>query len=393
MISQLSFIITFILLIWGLTILFNQLTSEQMEPTSIKDKDILAKRIIPELPKKMKIGYANWGECDEKIFEAVQNGLNTIIWFSVDLSSNPQTHRPEITRGPNYQDVAKMIKRFRDNGYNIINLLSIGGWNTPHPDTAHSGKEYFEAWLELNRKISNEELEFYGFDGFDWDIEGNDDFKSTHNHFTFAELDVMGEMSKLAKEKGYIISMAPAESYLDTTTNAFSLSLLHNHPEWEKEVPKFTYHGRNAYAYLLAKYGVDTFDFISVQLYEGYSHTLYMYSREKKDFGSILAKYINAYESGYEVDFTMEKGSGLEKVLIKIPKEKIVIGLANAWATKQFIFIDEDSILQGYKDLKKGGLDCRGFMYWDIADEGKIHPDDKEKKEFYMSKVLNKLFE
>ena len=146
MISQLSFITTFILLIWGLTILFNQLTSEQMEPTSIKDKDILAKRIIPELPKKMKIGYANWGECDEKIFEAVQNGLNTIIWFSVDLSSNPQTHRPEITRGPNYQDVAKMIKRFRDNGYNIINLLSIGGWNTPHPDTAHSGKEYFASF-------------------------------------------------------------------------------------------------------------------------------------------------------------------------------------------------------------------------------------------------------
>ena len=118
-----------------------------------------------------------------------------------------------------------------------------------------------------------------------------------------------------------------------------------------------------------------------------------MYSREKKDFGSILTKYINAYERGYEVDFTMEKGSGLEKVQIKIPKEKIVIGLANAWATKQFIFIDEDSILQGYKDLKRDGLDCRGFMYWDIADEGKIHPDDKEKKEFYMSKVLNKLFE
>ncbi len=30
---------------------------------------------IPKLPKKLKIGYASWGECDEKIFESVQNGL------------------------------------------------------------------------------------------------------------------------------------------------------------------------------------------------------------------------------------------------------------------------------------------------------------------------------
>ena len=26
-------------------------------------------RKIPKLPDKLKIGYASWGECDEKIFE------------------------------------------------------------------------------------------------------------------------------------------------------------------------------------------------------------------------------------------------------------------------------------------------------------------------------------
>ena len=76
----------------------------------------------------------------------------------------------------------------------------------------------------------------------------------------------MGKFSQLLKNAGYIVSMAPAESYLDPTTDEFSLSLLHNYPEWEKDVPEFNYHGRNAYAYLLAKYSIDTFDFISIQL-------------------------------------------------------------------------------------------------------------------------------
>ena len=58
--------------------------------------------------------------------------------------------------------------------------------------------------------------------------------------------------------------MAPAESYIDSSTDEFSLSLLYNYPEWENELPNFTYHGRNAYAYLIAKYSIDTFDFISV---------------------------------------------------------------------------------------------------------------------------------
>lgn len=36
-------------------------------------------------------------------------------------------------------------------------------------------------------------------------------------------------------------------------------------PDWQ---PDFLYHGRNLYGYLLAKYGLHTFDFISIQLYE-----------------------------------------------------------------------------------------------------------------------------
>lgn len=58
------------------------------------------------------------------------------------------------------------------------------------------------------------------------------------------------------------------------------------HSEWLILQPNFAYHGHNVYAYLLSRYGktdvndrddddndncnvIDTFDFITVQLYEG----------------------------------------------------------------------------------------------------------------------------
>lgn len=53
------------------------------------------------------------------------------------------------------------------------------------------------------------------------DIEGNDDLSSPNNRFTEACLCLMGEMSQLGKADGYVVSMAPAESYLDPTTSHF----------------------------------------------------------------------------------------------------------------------------------------------------------------------------
>lgn len=114
---------------------------------------------------------------------------------------------------------------------------------------------------------------------------GNDDFQSKYNYFTPQCLDLMGKMSQLAKQDGYIVAMAPAgtsiyilyntvvlsktqiidyyrhnsniflESYLDPTMNGFDRSLLHEYEEWATIQPGFTYHGLNTYAYLLDRYG------------------------------------------------------------------------------------------------------------------------------------------
>ena len=346
-------------------------------------------REIPELPTKLKIGYANWHECDEKIFEGVQNGLNVIIWFSVDMAANYDNSSPTFSGGPDYYCVAKMVKRFKDNNYPVVNLISIGGWNSPHVNSDFTAQQYYKEWIKFNEKITSEENEFYGFDGIDWDIEGNDNMQSSHNYFTYKELDVMGEFSVLLKKNGFIVSMAPPESYLDPTTSEFSLSLLHNYPEWEEEFPNFTYHGRNAYAYLIAKYSIKNFDFVSVQLYEGYAHTLFKCEREKKPFGEILNDLVESLVKGYIVDFSKDEDSGLDKTTIKIPEDKIVIGLANAWATGQFLFVSGKNIVEGYQYLKEQQKDVRGFMYWDIADEGKIPQGESEP--FYMAKILNSM--
>lgn len=52
-----------------------------------------------------------------------------------------------------------------------------------------------------------------------------------------------------------MFAMAPAESYLDASTSSFDTNLLHTYDDWVTAGNNFSYHGRNCYAYILAKYG------------------------------------------------------------------------------------------------------------------------------------------
>jgi hypothetical protein len=63
-------------------------------------------------------------------------------------------------------------------------------------------------------------------------MEGANDPEAASNYLTREMLDLVGEMSQLAKQDGYIVSMVPPESYLDPTTSEFDGSLLHSYPEW-----------------------------------------------------------------------------------------------------------------------------------------------------------------
>ena len=185
------------------------------------------------------MGKSSWNQCNEKILKAVEDGVNVVIWFSINISEGPT-----ITNGPDWDCVARTAKTLRDKGYEVTHLISIGGWNAPHPSVKHTPQETFQHFDEWNKRIiARPELGWFGFDGIDWDIEGQDEIGHEFNTMKKVTLDLMGTFSILAKQAGYIVAIAPAESYLDPSTSEFSLELTHPYPEWKYLQPDFRYHG------------------------------------------------------------------------------------------------------------------------------------------------------
>ena len=268
-----------------------------------------------------------------------------------------------------------------------IHLISIGGWNAPHPDTSNPPDVTYENWVKWNNDT---------FDGIDWDIEGNDDTNSPFNMFTQPCLDLMGQISQLAKKDGYLVSMVPAESYLDPTASVFDFYLNHSYPEWETLVPFFPYHGHNVYAYLLVKYGStlvngqvsDTFDFVTIQLYEGYSHADYNITLGRQSPVSYLQNWIPLVYGGWDLEIPSNyistdwgTGSsavgGISTVRVSVPPSRLVIGLANGWAggdssinPTKFLLIYPDQVGDSYRALEATGLAPRGYAFWVISEEG-----------------------
>lgn len=358
----------------------------------------------PELPERIIVGYANWNQCDDQIVEAVQNGVNVIIWFSINLAVS-DTGETIITNGPDMDCVGEKVKQIRELGLETIHLISIGGWNSPHPDTTHSAETWFNYWNHWNRNIAaRPDQGFYGFDGFDWDIEGNDTPSSQYNHFTVECLDLIGRMSQLAKGSGeYLVAMAPAESYLDPTMGKFDRSLLHEYEEWETLQPGFAYHGLNTYAYLLARFGtytpdghikerekemgevegkeekdegseapLRTFDFVTVQLYEGYSHAEYATQVMNMSPIKFIADFVNMMEKGWDVNFTTDEDLNYPFTRrIAVESQHLVVGLANGWAGDgKFFLVLPDAVGAAYKILEGEGKAPLGFAFWNIKDEG-----------------------
>ena len=215
------------------------------------------------------------------------------------------------------------------------NCLLTGGWNEVHPTTRHAPDKVYAAWKKWNeQEIARPDEGFLGFDGFDWDIEGNDDVSSKYNTFDVKTLDWMGRISQLAKQDGYIVSMAPCESYLDPTSHSFDRSLTKTHSEWQPIVPHFTYHGKNAYAYIVSRYGftkiedqgsegvhvhyVHTFDMIMIQLYESYSHANFELTLNDKHPVQWLTEVIQRVSDGWLVQFSSDESVGYSDAIVKV---------------------------------------------------------------------------
>jgi Glycosyl hydrolases family 18 len=348
-----------------------------------------ARRIVQ---KSLIVGYANWNQCDQKIVEFVHNGGNVIVWFSIFLSINPV-----IQGGPNLTCVAEIAKQIKKEGYEVLHLISIGGWNTRHPDTSITPQEAYNSWNQWNLNVvANKNFDFAGFDGFDWDLEGNDDPNSIWNAFTVDCLDLIGQMSSLAKKDGYITTLAPAESYFDPSTNAFDRSLKHTYKEWEPTL-NFAYHGRNCYAYVYSKYEmttledggvVPTFDWVFLQLYEGYSHILYNTTKLQQPAADYIVAVTKALQDGWIVNFSSDLTLAYPDAHVSLPSSSLLIGLANGWAdNSKFLRLDDGQLKAAANALKENEMHVKGWGFWDIADEGRM----VEGAEFWLTSTLRDL--
>jgi chitinase len=334
------------------------------------------------------------------VITAVQNGLNVLFWFSVIIKE--ENGRPVIASNPeqplpNIVDIVSLAAELRALNLPVAHMVTFGGWGAAHPVTTFSAAQVWSAFKEWNAGIARAGLPG-GFVGLDWDLEGADALSSSLNRVTPAELDLMGQVSQLAQRDGYNVSLVPAESYLDPSTSLFDGSLSHEYPEWDRLV-KFPYHGHNAYAYLVARYGntyvpetrqvVDTFDFITIQLYEGYSHMAYAVNQAGVSPVDYLTAWVKQLATGWFVDFASAPEFNLPSQFVAIRPDCLCIGLANGWAdNKKTILVKPADAGRAYAVLKQMGLAPRGFAFWNVEYEGSTPPGERDP--LFLAAGLNK---
>lgn len=342
-------------------------------------------RGTPHIPSPLVIAYASWGQCDATLLQAVRNGANVIMWFSINLSSVNGT--PQISGAlPDAACIARMAGSMEDAPYSVLHMVSVGGWNAPWPSTRHSADAWFAAFDAWNRHVIAHTHAWRGFDGIDWDVEGHDDSSQRANHVTEDHLLLIGEFSMLAKRAGYIVSLAPAQSYLDAESGSFDLSLTHT-PVWK---PDFPFHGQNLYAFWLALYNttelpsgnsVPTFDWVGLQLYESWSRSNDALARRDLPFDHYAEHLVSKMDRGWLVDFGRLGGVRL----VRVPRYRLVFGLANGWArpyppVRKVLLVLPHDLRVAWRRVEFGG-----FMFWTVAEEG----SEIDGKEMFMAKELS----
>eukprot|EP00392_Amoebophrya_sp_AT5.2_P011172 g11247.t1 len=381
-------------------------TTQEGEPLAPEGPPAPVQRCRPQfaLPEKLIVSYAVSTDA-EKIAAELTDGVNVLIWFAADLVVHHDPKSIEVRFRPDLAEVVQIATRFP----NVAHLVCFGGWNAPHLEPpgegggGATGQEYFEAFHAWNEEIvkayEGSDTPFRGFDGFDWDYEGNDsaDHGGT-NVLPKAVLDVCGEMSVLAKAHGYVVGLAPAQSYFDCrcpvgggglmvqTRGAdggvvplvqlpecefsYSLALAPYETDWH---PEFLHQGRNSYAYLVGKFGYATFDFVSIQLYETNSHAEWATGS-----GAAGAKKQTVKEYLHDLATDFEKGYRIrvpdtdELLEVRIPRDRLVWGFSfGRNAAGKFLVQDFAANLPAADGF-------RGAMFWNVEIDGTgMETDDK----------------
>lgn len=222
---------------------------------------------------------------------------------------------------------------------------------------------------------------FAGFAGIDWDLEGNDDPNSSNNHFTLDTYKIMLSMSQELRGD-FLVSLVPGQSSFNCLDPGFDTSLLFP----AEANPDFKYAAKNAYAVLYAKCP-DCFDLVMVQIYETYSPAGFHlnWNGDVSNVGQsgwpraatedamkqVVSDNMRCLVDGWEVDFS--GFWGLQKEVVSVPSQKVVIGLATpciagAFTSPQFKvpYFSGTPAASAWCDGTKAGERVRGFAYWSM---------------------------
>ena len=332
----------------------------------------LGRAAARSLPNPMIAAYTNWGECDDtpsgKVLTAAAGGVNVIIWFAVNLSPLAPPTSLNLTC------IANVAAALAARGLPTTHLMGVGGWDAPHPVPAPNAtaQVFYSVWKQWNEKVVARPGLPTGFDGVDWDMEGNDDLRSPWNTVSVATLDLIGIFSQLAKADGYLVTLVPCESYFDVQQPIFDRNLTWTYPEWG--MPNFTYHGHNLYAYLWARYG-GAFDAVTVQLYESWSHANYNITILGTRPADYLVAWARALQAGWLVRFGDDSALDFPSQRVALPLPQLVVGLANGWAGgfhAKSVLIMPEELGVAYRELAGAGGSFRGAAFWCIAEEGTV---------------------
>ena len=283
--------------------------------------------------------------------------------------------------------IAAVAADLRARGLQTAHVVTVGGWDAPHPANG-TGAEFYAQWKAWNTNTVAAAGLPGGFDGVDWDLEGNDDPTSAWNTLGAATLDIVGQFSELAKTDGYLVTLVPCESYMDVSTPRFDASLTWPYPEW---YPAFRFHGHNPYAYLWSRYP-GAFDAVTIQLYESFSHANYNITVEGTRPAAYLQAWATALAAGWWVGFGSDTGAGWPSQRVAVPPEKLIVGLANGWAGgfhPKSVLIMPEEVGAAWAALGAGSQ-FRGAAFWCIASEGEVPP--AQSAPLWMAAGLNAVF-
>jgi hypothetical protein len=316
------------------------------------------------LPSKVIVGYTT-ARCQDHddddepdndyVYTAVRQGVNVVIW----------AFYPQF----NVSCLQRTIQELDQRGFDdTLHLTSLGGWNGPHlnasSQTTTTADDFYQQWKQTVGDFVH---------GIDIDLEGNDQLSSPLNFMSTKELDRVGTLIELAKADGYIITMAPPQSYFDIHTSEFSqfLNLTDPNRSWHSD---FSYFGRNLYAYWMARYG-NAIDLVMVQFYESYSRAAMEITLGHFTPENYLQQYVwdlNQFPQG--PGWWIDLGDAAGPEFVSVPLSKLVWGLCNAWCRTEnqgrHYYFPSVVLNAAYQNLWDWMLEPRGFMFWEIRNEG-----------------------